>query len=53
MKFYELVDRMRILQKEYFRSRTRSSLIECKKAESEVDKAIVAWKSRQPNLAGF
>ena len=39
-EFIQKVAEMRRLQKEYFRSRDKYILMECKKAESEVDEFL-------------
>lgn len=41
--FIRLVMDMRIKQKEYFKTRLQSALIDSKKLEKQVDEAIVAY----------
>ena len=45
-EFAELVERMRIAQKTWFRSRATPDLYESKNLEKQVDKAIAERKAR-------
>ncbi len=38
--FYKLVEEMRSLQKEYFKTRSKETLLKCKNLESAVDSIL-------------
>lgn len=48
--FVKLVERMRRLQKEYFKGRSHDTLMQSKQAEQDVDNAIAEINDKQRKL---
>ena len=52
-EFAEIVERMRSLQKQYFKTRDANVLRESKTAEREVDKALLDIEEEKKGLSLF